>query len=109
MGIYTQGQWTLDRFTLDLGLRYDYFNAWVPPQTRPAGTFVPSLEIPEVRNVPNWKDMNVRLGGAYDLFGDGRTAIKASLGRYPAGEGSTTSLSQPPVTTGCERRGPQLE
>ena len=27
--------------------------------------------------------MNPRIGASYDLFGDGRTAIKASFGRYP--------------------------
>ena len=32
--------------------------------------------------MPNWKDLNPRFGGAYDLFGDGRTALKATLGRY---------------------------
>ena len=32
--------------------------------------------------MPNWKDISPRLGAAYDLFGNGKTAIKASLGRY---------------------------
>ena len=28
-------------------------------------------------------NLSPRVGGAYDLFGDGRTAVKFSLGRYP--------------------------
>jgi hypothetical protein len=32
--------------------------------------------------VPNWRDINPRLGASYDLFGNGRTAIKGSIGRF---------------------------
>ena len=30
----------------------------------------------------SWKNVTPRLGAAYDLFGDGKTAIKASLNKY---------------------------
>ena len=30
----------------------------------------------------NWKDISPRFAGVYDLFGDGKTAIKANIGRY---------------------------
>ena len=33
----------------------------------------------------NWKNITPRLGAAYDLFGDGKTAIKGSLGHYVGG------------------------
>src|SRR5205085_567830 len=32
--------------------------------------------------VPNYKDLGPRLGAAYDLFGNGKTAIKATMSRY---------------------------
>ena len=32
--------------------------------------------------MPLWKDFDPRVGAAYDLFGDGRTAVKVALGRY---------------------------
>ena len=35
----------------------------------------------------NWKDLNPRLGVAFDLFGNGKTAVKASANRYVLGEG----------------------
>ena len=34
-GIYAQDQWTIDRLTLNLGVRYDHLNGWVPAQTIP--------------------------------------------------------------------------
>ena len=34
-----------------------------------------------VKNVPNWKDINPRVSVAYDLFGNGKTALKASASR----------------------------
>src|SRR5688500_19225076 len=33
-----------------------------------------------------WHDINPRLGVSYDLFGDGKTAVKASLGRFVASQ-----------------------
>ena len=36
--------------------------------------------------VQNWKDISPRVGFAMDVFGNGRTAIKASLARYVAGQ-----------------------
>jgi hypothetical protein len=33
-------------------------------------------------NVRNWKDLSPRVGFAYDLFGSGKTAVRASASRY---------------------------
>ena len=85
-GIYVQDAWTLDRFTLNLGLRYDWFVNSIPGGSRPAGYFTPALQIDGYPDIPNWTDWNARIGGAYDLFGDGSTAVKFSVGRYVANE-----------------------
>ncbi len=34
----------------------------------------------------NWKDISPRVGFAMDVFGNGRTALKASVARYVAGQ-----------------------
>ena len=89
LGIYGQDQWTMKRLTLNLGVRYDSFNGYVPAQTRPGGQFVKEISFSRVDNVPNFKDISPRIGVAYDLFGDGRTALKASVGRYVASLGAS--------------------
>lgn len=82
LGLYAQDQWALRRFTFNLGVRSDMLNAFVDEQQLPAGQFVPARNFARVDDVPNWKDISPRLGVSFDVFGNGRTAVKASLGRY---------------------------
>jgi hypothetical protein len=96
MGIFAQDQWTMNRLTLNLGLRVDYLNAYSPAVTRPAGYFLPQLNFAAAENLPNWKDINPRLGAAYDLFGNGRTAIKGLVGRYVLSEATTIAQARNP-------------
>jgi hypothetical protein len=87
LGLFAQDQWTLRKLTLNVGLRYDYLKGWVQPQDIPAGRFVTARSFGKVDDVPNFKDVNPRLSAAYDLLGNGKTAIKASLGRYVSSQG----------------------
>lgn len=94
-GLYAQDQWTIDRLTLNLGARIDYWRAYAREQTLPAGPFVPERHFDETDDLINFKDINPRMGGAYDLFGDGRTALKGFLGRYVVGRGASTGSRNP--------------
>ena len=98
LGIYVQDQWTLKRLTLNLGLRYDYFNAFVPTQDLAAGPFVPARHYDQVDCVPCWKDINPRFAASYDLFGDGRTAVKVNVGRFAGADIYTMARANNPVT-----------
>ena len=95
-GIYGQDQWTFKRLTLNAGLRYEWVNARVPAQSSPAGRFVPARNYAETPNVPKQHDPSPRFGMAYDLFGNGKTALKYSLNRYNASRttGSAASGAQ---------------
>ncbi len=84
LGFFIQDTWTMNRLTLNVGGRYDLFNAEVPAQSSPAGNWIQARNFAAIPNVPNWKDWSVRLAGAYDLFGNGKTAIKANASKYIA-------------------------
>jgi len=101
LGIYVQDRWTLNRLAVNLGLRFDYFNGYVPAQHIPAtpSGWIPERNFAEVSRVPEWTDLDPRLGASYDLFGDGRTAIKASLGRYVGQMNANAASANNPITT----------
>ena len=54
LGLFIDEKWTLGRFTLSGGLRYDYFNGYAPEQWSPPGTWVPARLTPTVENIPKW-------------------------------------------------------
>ncbi len=98
--VFAQDQWTIKRLTLSYGLRFDYLNAYIPPQSLPAVESVDARDYAAVRNVPNWGDLSPRISFSYDLFGTGRTALKASLNRYVASQtAGLANLANPIVTS----------
>ena len=99
LGIFAQDQWTLDRLTLNLGLRFDYYNGYVPEQTVAATQFIPERRFDRVSDVPNWTDVNSRVGVSYDLFGTGQTALKASMGRYVGKQSVAVATASDPIVT----------
>jgi hypothetical protein len=99
LGVYAQDRWTVDRLTLNLGLRFDYHNAYVPAQDLPAITFVAARHYDAIYNVPDWKDLDPRVGGAYDLFGDGKTVVRGSFARYVASESTNMATLNNHVNT----------
>ena len=94
-GMYVQDQWTVRRLTLNLGVRYDQYWAWVPDTDIPAGRFGSARHYDKTDSLLSFKDVNPRVGAAYDLFGDGKTAVKGFVGRYVVGRGAGTGNANP--------------
>jgi len=98
VGLYVQDKWTFKRATVNAGLRFDWFRGEVLDEDLPAGRWNPAAHFDGFQ-VQNWKDINPRLGIAYDLFGNGKTAVKASVARYVNGEMVGTAAANNPQTT----------
>jgi hypothetical protein len=98
-GIFAQDRWSMGRVTLNLGIRYDWFQGETQPSSvlpsRHNATGFAFERCADGKNNPaagcvgqvqNWKDFSPRVGFSWDVFGNGRTAIKASAARYVNGQ-----------------------
>jgi hypothetical protein len=86
IGLYAQDKWTIGQLTLNLGVRYDHYHTYFPTQSLGPSRFAPTTNFtfPEAQwNMLN--DIVPRLGATYDLFHNGKTAIRGSAGRYVNG------------------------
>jgi hypothetical protein len=85
---YAQDGWTHGRLTLQGALRYDRAKSWSPADgngTTETSRFNPEpIQFERTDSVNAYNDISPRVGVAYDVFGNGRTAVKFNLGRYLA-------------------------
>jgi hypothetical protein len=86
-GVFVQDKWTIDRLTLSMGLRFDWFNSENPEFELGPSLFTPNRNytVPAFKTTA-YKDITPKIAAAYDLFGTGRTAIKVNYGRYVLGQ-----------------------
>src|ERR1700730_18137307 len=90
--LFAQDQWTLGRLTLQGAIRFDRSTSWFPAQQEGPSRFLPTpFVFPEQNGVNAYKDITPRMGVAWDVFGNGKTAIKANLGKYLEGQGVTNN------------------
>ena len=96
--LYVQDQWTLGRMTLQGALRFDRNWSLSPEQQIGPTRFLPTpIVFPETPGVNAYKDISPRGGVAYDVFGNGRTAVKVNFGKYlePTSNNNNYILSNP--------------
>ena len=80
--VFAQDRWVIDRATINFGVRLDGVQAFLPAQSSPAGTFVGERSFPKTDVFDFNLNVAPRIGLSYDLFGNGRTAVKAYYGRF---------------------------
>jgi hypothetical protein len=86
MAFYAQDQWTHGRLTLQGAVRYDRAHGWFPAQQIGPTRFFPTpVNYPETQGVDSYVDVTPRIGAAMDVFGNGKTALKFSMGKYLEG------------------------
>jgi len=99
--LYAQDTWTRERLTLQGALRYDQVSSFSPAEHN--GTSLTSpfntqpVILPRTDGVNAYRDISPRVGVAYDVFGNGKTAIKFNFGRYlgPATNDTIYTQSNP--------------
>ena len=88
LALYAQDSYSVRHLTLNLGVRFENFKGWNPAQGAGGGAFSGPRQFSQVDDIPNINIVLPRLGASYDVFGNGRTALKASFSRYALQEGS---------------------
>jgi hypothetical protein len=87
-GFYIQDQWTRQRLTLQGALRYETASSWAPEGENGIiadNEFGGPFLLPRTDGVQGYHDITPRFGAAYDVFGNGRTALKVNVAQYLQG------------------------
>ena len=102
VNFYAQDQWTSKRLTLQGGVRWD--NGITHYTSDPIGGLPDYILMPTQISFPHestqgiaWNDITPRVGVAYDLFGNGKTAVKFNTGKYMEGLSSLFGLDMNPI------------
>ena len=84
--LFAQDQWTRGRLTVQGGVRWDRASSYAPADgngTSLTSRFNPRpISFDKTISVSGYNDVTPRLGFAYDVFGNGKTALKANIGKY---------------------------
>lgn len=98
---YGQDSYSIGRLNVIGGIRWERIEGYLPAQTTPGSRYFPDglvfqgvniggvvqnytvkKQFDAVRQDPLWHNWAPRVAGTFDVFGNGKTAIKASWGKY---------------------------
>src|SRR6266849_1341220 len=87
LGIFAQDTWHVRRLSITGGLRWEYEKSSIEPTAIGGGRFIgprsfPRINCETIKGLGCWKTWSPRVGMVYDLFGNGKTAVKAGFGKY---------------------------
>jgi hypothetical protein len=79
---FVQDRLSYERLTLNLGVRWSYYDGKIPEQTGGGGRWFPATTYPEIDPGYNWNTLAPRTGLVYKITDDGKNVAKASYSRY---------------------------
>ena len=91
LGVYGQDSWRLDKFTINFGVRFDHLNQHIVGQKAQIGRFANLVPYDDIQ-MPVWNDISPRTSLVYDVFGNGKTAIRAGFNKFTTA--ATTGFAQ---------------
>ena len=86
--VFIQDQYTRKRLTLQGALRYETASSWAPAGENGIvadNEFGGPFLLPRTDGVKGYHDITPRMGAAYDVFGNGKTALKVNVAQYLQG------------------------
>lgn len=81
IGVYAQDSWSMDRLTLNYGIRFDYNKQSIVGQPESIGRFA-NLPAYDDQEMPTWADFSPRLSVIYDISGTGKTAVRVGYNKF---------------------------
>ncbi|HEY1308589.1 MAG TPA: TonB-dependent receptor [Vicinamibacterales bacterium] len=85
-GVFAQDQYTRGRMTLSGALRWDRASSYAPVEgngvSRTSFLNQTTISIQKTAGVDAYNDISPRAGVGYDVFGNGKTAVKLRWGKY---------------------------
>ena len=99
---FVQDRISYSRVTLNLGVRWAYYDGMIPAQTGGGGRWFPVTNYPEIDPGYSWQSIAPRTGIVYKLSEDGKNVAKASYSRYFEGMYTSeySSVNQNSIQTG---------
>lgn len=84
LALFAQDSYQRGSLTVTGGLRFETVEGYLPEQSSPSSRWFPTAtrSFAAIHNSPKWTTVSPRLSMAYDIGGDGRTALKLAAGRY---------------------------
>ena len=79
---FVQDRASYSRVTLNLGLRWSYYDGTIPAQSGGGGRWFPVTNYPEIDPGYKWNTFAPRTGVVIKLTEDGKNVVKASYSRY---------------------------
>lgn len=91
LGLYAQDSWKLNKMTVNFGLRFDHVKQHIDGQKAQVGRFASAPAYDDI-TLPVWNTLSPRVSAVYDIFGNGKTAVRAGFNKFVTA--ATTGFAQ---------------